>query len=343
MLPFLLWFHAVTCYSARHKPPLTALVLGNDRFVIRPYRSSDQPDLADMCKYVYGGTDDLALKAQLLQEEPTCEFLVLENETTTDLVATGNLQRMDLSTIFVEAIRVSPSYQGRGIATLWMRELVKLCEDCPEILSCTIDSNEAMKAVFHKCGFEKVSCFQNPDWDRLLKLPGWKATSTTKPQNILLALGLDHKVSDASRNAGIWDTIRTYDELRDILQTNGIGYLPWFEKPMMPSENLRDSLAKGLVRKLRNSNCVFGLVKTDNPNCHLKSDYVCSIVAAKPKDFDAALWEACNEEYVPLLGGIPSFPCVFETFETQGCLQGSLPVQANKVFIHYRCRKDLSK
>lgn len=299
----------------------------------------DHEHLVEMCKGVYGGTDDLPMKARILQDDPSCKFLVLEDESNGNLVATGNLKYMGTRTIFLEAIRVSPLYEGRGIATLWTQELVDWCRgNCHELLSCTIDSNEAMKAIFAKPGIEMVpvSTFRIPNWEQLSKLPGWSKTSVTEPQNILQSLG--YTINDASTSERIWEPIRTYDELQKILgASSGIGHLTSIEIPMGHSEELLDSLQKGLVRRLLNSDppVVFGLVWYPQPN--LKSKYVCSIVASNKIDADAALWEACREEYIPLLGGNPSFSVVLEeVISSESLHEALLPVQTGKVYIHYR-------
>ena len=341
----------------------STLRLKKDQFLLRPYSSArDYFNLKEMCKDVYGGTDDLPTKAQSLQDDLSCEFLVLEDPANGALVASGNLRRMghgeEESCYFIEAIRVSPQYEGMGICTLLMRELVhraKSQHKALEILSCTIDSNEAMKRVFSKPGINMVPVngFRNPNWELFSGLPGWKASSfeAQNPQNILKALNLEHLVSDASRNVGVWDSIGTYDELKEILEKlamigGTIGHLPTVGKPMALCGNLRDSLQQGLVRKLRkprnnDPSAVFALVKNEEIPCGLKSKHVCSIVATNQMDFDAALWEACSNKYGLLMGGIASFPCVFEQphppapFEA-GSLQASLPVQSGKVFINYR-------
>ena len=337
----ILWWYlvlrlgAVASYSAAK-----SLRLGTGSFLLRPYCSMmDYKHLVEMCKDVYGGTDDLPIKARILQEDPKCEFLVLEDEANGNLVAAGNLQNMGNNTIFLEAIRVSPLYEGRGIATLWMRELIDRCQDnCHELLSCTVDSNEAMKAIFAKPGIElvPVSTFRIPNWKKMSKLPGWNKSSTMEPQNILQALG--YAINDTSKNVGIWEPIRTYDELQKILgASSGIGHLTSIEKPMDRSEELLDSLQKGLVRRLRNADppVVFGLVWHSQPN--LKSEYVCSIIASNEIDADAGLCEACREEYVPLLGGNPAFSVVLEQIIPSGSLQEALlSVQTEKVYIHYR-------
>ena len=133
--------------------------------------------------------------------------------------------------------------------------------------------------------------------------------------------------------------------MRSSTNDGKIGHVPAMMNLITSSDDVLDSIEKGLVRKLEktdntDSPAIFALVK-DRSIVRLKSQYVCSIVSYNKDDFDAAVWEACQPRYVPLLGGIPSFMCMFEqphpaeSFET-GSLQDSLPVQTDKDFIYFR-------
>ena len=334
-----------------------AIQVNDKKYVFRSYSAmKDFDNLKEMCeKSSENETDHLSRSASIYEKDSMCEFLVLEEPITRTLVATGNLRVVDPprgNSIWIEDIRVSAKLKRRGIGTVWMKELCKRAKErgAREILSCTSDTNHAMKVIFGKKGIEMVpvSRFRLPDWTTLGKLPGWSISDERKPQNILKALRIEKLINETSRSR-TWNAIKTYDELQTVLRSSiydgKIGHVPAMMNLITSSDDVLDSIEKGLVRKLEktdnmDSPAIFALVK-DRSIVRLKSQYVCSIVSYNKDDFDAAVWEACQPRYVPLLGGIPSFMCMFEqphpaeSFET-GSLQDSLPVQTDKDFIYFR-------
>lgn len=252
----------------------------------QPYSSvTDRDQLAELCKDVWGGTGYLPATAHRYKDDPDCKFLVLEALATGtngdgggvgSLVAAGNLRTMDppkATSAWIEAVRVPPDREGQGICTLLLRELCHRARSrgkISEILSSTIDANRPMKTVFGKPGIDMVpwSGSRKPDWGRLRELPGWaeqvepddenseqlRSQEQPEAKTILEALELEDLVSDASR-LGVLDPIETYDELRDVLKPSAvfgtIGHLPVLSELLPSLEDLRESLARGLVRKLR--------------------------------------------------------------------------------------------
>lgn len=302
----------------------SSLMLGTDSFTLRPYASvQDKDKLDEISKDAWKGQDFLPGIAPALEEDPTCDFAVLEDEKTGEMVATGNRRTLDPEGryVWIEAIRVSSKYQGRGVGTMLLRELCRRSRDsgAKEIISCTLDSNIAMKKVFAKeeVGMTQMMSMHFPDIAKLKELPGWSATATdseqVETQNILKANKIEHLVSDEARSQH-WETVESEEELKSLLsdlKTHGMsGHMPGFGKIMWISDDVRDSLKKGLIRKLCKTDgeayAIFALVK-EKAIKSFRSKYLCSIVARTSIDFDSAVWEACKSENVHLLGGNPAF------------------------------------
>ncbi|VEU35003.1 unnamed protein product [Pseudo-nitzschia multistriata] len=349
---------------AASKISSSLLRIGTDGFRLRPYlSSSDEEALADICKGVWNGTDYLPATAQAFEEDPSCDFVVLEHETTGAVIAAGNRRRLprrdgnrtENAVFWLEAVRVAPEFEGRGIATALTRELCRRCreEGAREILSCTVKTNRGMTAVFGKEGIDMhpvgTACI--PDFGALSGLPGWSSRNDDKasPENILKAMGLEDSVDEAVRS-DIWEPVRSEEELTDILEKRDSGeslaYMPQLGKLLWSSDDLVESIREGLVRKLKGGAgnppvAVFALVR-DSTIQSLRSKYVCSVVASSPQGLDSALWEACNPEYLPLIDGNPAFSFVFEMPLPSGpkpSVAESLPLKTGNAFSYYRWAK----
>ena len=98
----------------------------------------------------------------MFEEDPTCDFVILEHEKTGEMVAAGNRRFMDEAgeSVWIEAIRVSTRFKRRGIATLFMQELCRMSKEggALEILSCTIDTNDAQMDQLHLHAFSPLPC-----------------------------------------------------------------------------------------------------------------------------------------------------------------------------------------
>jgi len=344
-------------------------MFGTDVYRMRPFSSSnDAKCLADVCQDVYGGTDYLPEMAHSFEEDSNCDFVVMELETTGEMVAAGNRRVLDKAAggenliFWIEAIRVSTKYKGRGIATAFMKEICRRSrkDGAREILSCTVETNKAMRSVFGKAGIEMnpVGRACIPAGGELCRLPGWSSSTGSEDQteNILKALDLEDLVKDAARSE-VWEPIESEEELFTILETRGnknsnsgelsLGHLPGLGKVLWSSDDLRDSIQKGLVRKMccksngdgddNDPPAVWALVK-DRTITSIRSQYVCSIAGSTSHDFDSAVWEACKSEYVPLLDGNPSFYCLFELPLPSGpkSVLESFPLAQGNEFCYYR-------
>lgn len=334
----------------------SSVMVGTDVFTVRPFSSTrDQDNLSEMCKNVWGGTDYLPSIARVYEADPTCEFLVLEDEATGEMAAAGNRRFIDETetSVWLEAIRVSTKFEGRGIATNLMKELCRRSrtDGAREILSCTIDSNTPMMRLFGKEGIDmkpiRTACF--PDLGALATLPGWSVSGLAggdiHSENILKAMDLEHLIKDEPKFEQ-WEPIESEEELKktlEVMEKHGrLGRIPAMGKLMWMSDDLKDSIVKGLVRRKvcksdKDPPALFALVK-DRSIQSLRSQYVCSIIATVSHDFDAAVWEACKSEYVPLLDGIPSFCFMYELpFPTNAkSVIEYFPQQIENAFTYHR-------
>ena len=218
---------------------------------VRPYSSiTDKQKLDDICRDVWNGTDYLPAMAPVFEQDPTCNFLFMEDRETGRAVAAGNLRVFDAGvdvdrdsddgteigtasgTVWIEAIRVSSYFKGKGIATALMKEFCQRSRDmgARKILSCTIYENFAMKKIFNKTDMRHVGNLYFTDSQTLKALPGWAADSdsntnvdtdtttnslmiagastTGKAQNIIKALDLEHLVEEAVK-LDEWETIES--------------------------------------------------------------------------------------------------------------------------------------
>ncbi len=312
----------------------SSLMLGDDNmntFTMRPFVSGkDAENLSELCKDVWVGRDYVPSIAPILEKDPSCDFVILEDDKTGKMVAAGNRRLLDEkgTSIWIEAIRVSSKFQGRGVATLMMKEFLRRSKDtgAKEIMSCTSDNNHAMKKVFTKEEIKMEPFHHNsqfPDFSKLKELPGWSATDMSsgdeeKTENILKALQIEHLVGDEAKLEK-WEPVKDEEEMKSILKSlkkHGLsGHMPGLGKLMWISDDVRDSLKKGLVRKLCKTTtdgeepyAILALTK-DHAIQSLRSKYVCSIVARTSIGFDSAVWEACKSDIAHTLGGNPAF-CV---------------------------------
>lgn len=340
----------------------TSVVLQGSSYTIRPYVGiSDYENLTEMCKDVWGGTDYLPSIANRFEADDRCDFLVVVNDRSGELVAAGNRRMFDLegNTIWIEAIRTAKAYQGRGIASLLVKELIlkSSTENRGHILSCTIENNAAMRRLFSRIGMQLVHKVHFIDFDIMKTFPGWTSNPTNSqdcykdPPNILEALEIEHLIPSSVKSDN-WTNVENEEELRivlDDIQTHGgIGHLPGLGKLLWVSDELRESLKFGLVKKLdRKDNndhkpCLFALVK-DSAIQSLKSKYVCSIVAFSDHDFSSAIYAACQDNILDGDGTkINAFALTFDgclkVDENTTSLSSNLPLSKNSFVIYANCR-----
>lgn len=338
-------------------------------YIIRSYVThTDLENLNELCRDVWGGTDYLPSIAKLFEQDPRCDFTVVLDSMSEELVAVGNRRLFDMegNMVWIEAIRTAKKYQGRGIATMLMKEMIckSIQENRSQIMSCTIESNIAMNQVFSRVGMNCVHKVQFIDFDILRKIPFWSKPSDTDEngnsgmltcaQNILQALGIENFIASDEIKTAKWINVENEADLQTILHkiqlNGGIGQIPGLGKLLWMSDELRESLSLGLVRTIEKTDskyghthpCLMTLVK-DPAIQSLRSKYVCSIVSFCDDDFDSALYEACYGEMLDSNGDkIQAFALAFD-----GCLQlnghhkrlsSSLPVSPHPFLIYTKSK-----
>eukprot|EP00979_Chaetoceros_neogracilis_P010343 scaffold2450_cov311-Chaetoceros_neogracile.AAC.18 len=322
---------------------------GKSVLTIRPFSSKvDSSNLSELCKDVWDGTDYLPKVAPLFEADPSCDFIIMEDEEGT-MVAAGNRRNFDKegSIIWIEAVRVSTQFKGRGFATVLMKELICRSRNngTLEILSCTVQENHAMHKVFGRVEMNLINTVEWLDFAAMTSLPGWASTDVDRnADNLLRALGVEHLISDDVKMDS-WLGVESEEELKELLliikSEGGIGELPGLGKLLWSSEHLTESLKKGLVlRKAHiepSASAVVALVK-DSAIQSLKSKYVCSIAATNTRDFESALWHVCADQFtVDLEHNNPAFTVAFDgSITVTPALMNSLPVQKDNPFVIYK-------
>ena len=206
-----------------------------------------------------------------------------------------------------------------------------------------------MKKVFSRVDMDNVCDLGCPDVTKMKTSPVWAASDIQgEPRNILEAFSLEELVQGEAKLEN-WEAITSTEELKSILKGvtkhGGIGHLPGLAKLVYQSQDLDESIQKGLVRKLDRSDAglppvVMELVREPAIQS-LRSKYVCSIVATCAHDFDAALWEACSKKLCVLLDECnPAFTVIFDgcgtTVGEYSDLLKSLPINKENSFVIFR-------
>ena len=143
---------AIAALVASAASSSSSLMVGTDVYRIRPFSSSnDAKFLGDVCQGVYDGTYYLPEMAHSYEADSNCDFVVMEHETTGEMVAAGNRRVLNKAAarggeklvFWIEAIRVSTKHKGWGIATALMKEICRRSREdgAREILSCTVETN----------------------------------------------------------------------------------------------------------------------------------------------------------------------------------------------------------
>lgn len=326
---------------------------------IRPFNSStDQTILEDICKDVWNGTDYLPSMAKTLEQDDSCDFAVMLDDND-DIVAVGNRRIYDIlnsenencprkKIAWIEAIRTSTRYRGKGIATALVKAFVdkSIDDGITEILSCTVEENFAMKKVFQRLDMKLTNKMYNFDFAQMRKLPGWSAKyeGDVEAQSILKALNIEHLVDESARSIK-WTTINSEKELNLALEEircrGGLGHLPGLGKLNFYGKNVKESLQKGLIRKLESNEnkilAIYALIE-DPAIQSLKSKWVCCISTSKSKAFEAAIWDACSAYMISKRGGEAPFALIYDgclEIDRDSALFSALPIQMNDPFIVY--------
>ena len=358
----------------------TAIILNESKYYVRPYDSKkDQVALEQICKDVWKGTDYLPAMAEKFELDECCDFVVMQNEQE-DVIALGNRKIFDMSTrstmdhyhaltkqneqqqkeqqkiSWLEAIRISNDHMGKGLATGLIQALMTRSynDGITNILSCTIESNGAMKKVFDRNGMKVMNKMCFLDFGKLKALPGWGKTSDENENNnhnaetLIKALNIEHTIQEDARTMK-WTPLDNEMELNEILsqikKSGGLGLFPGLGKPYYVDQQIRENLQKGLIRKLedgdRNIVGLYALVK-DVAIQSLKSNWVCSIIAFDSVTFESALWDSCSDNMVLKREGDAAFVVVYDnclsknlssSSSSSSSILSALPIKKDDAFI----------
>ena len=343
---------------------ITAFTLNESNYQIRPFDSTkDQKIIEEICKDVWNGTDYLPSMARSLEEDDSCDFVVML-DVKSEIVAVGNRRIYEISNndndgkqnnnhylkrriTWIEAIRTSKKHMGKGLATSLVKAFINMSNNdgITEILSCTVEENLAMKKVFDRVDLKLTNKIYRLDFGVLKSLPGWGSQTEDLPiaETILKALNIEHLVNPTIRSMK-WTTVSSEAELNVVLQDiklhGGLGHIPGLGKPYFYDDNIKESLRKGLIRKLVCENsgkslAVYAITK-DSLIQSLKSKWVCAIATPHIQAFEASIWDACSDTMIVKRDNDAAFALVYDgclKFDSSSSLMNALPIQRNDPFI----------
>lgn len=270
----LLLMQLFSCPFAALKPSLSSV---HHKYKIRPFDPvTDQVALVEMCRHVYGGTDDLPQKALRYSKDPTCQFFALVNDHNIP-TAVANLRHFDdynnNQQWWLEGVRVSEEQRNNGLAFQLLSAMIDSTTKPKKVLSCTIPSNYSMRRVFDKLGMKAISTFYMLDDWRDFQLSNQTQTHTKKQD---------------------WRLVKTESELRNVVRSMseqqnhechhlyGIWELLSFQdKP------IKEALNHGRV--LSSDSTVFALIKLPSDK---SNQWLLSITSITEYGVEAAIEEA---------------------------------------------------
>ena len=308
-------------------------------FQIRAFEvARDQAPLELICRNVFGGTDYLPTMAPKYAADPSCWFMVLASKQNDTPIAVANLRVFEESKSFwLEGVRVSEEHRNKGIAQELVSSMVELArhEGLERILTCTIQSNQAMRRIFDKIGMEFVTELDATSFQQLQKLPGWSAKDLASPKSLLSAMGIEHLVSKDAQEQKWW-LVNSVSEMNDVLDRikkhGGCGYFPGLFELLSPKGPLETSLNEGRVWAC--GDAIFALVR-DERIASLKSNWLLSVSTITEIGLQAAIWRACSEEGILLLDGHVGFSVAFDcTDPTDGKFCSALKLSEDKALLY---------
>jgi GNAT superfamily N-acetyltransferase len=326
-----------------------ALATSSSPLIVRGYVASDFASLESMCKDVYGGLDYLPSMASAMAADPQCRLLVLHDEEYGKIVAIANYRRLSSHLAWLEGVRVDPSRQGAGLATKLTMSHVELAraEKC-QLLSATVASNSAMRAIFAKAGMAHRFTIQIA-LSSLATLPGWAppahGESPQAAQPLLRALGLEEAIdADVRALAASFEPVKNAESLVKALgaceAAGASGIVPglW---TVLSDETLAGALRDGRCFCLPPGDqegdqalpaCVFVLIE-DAGITSLRSRLVCCVATASDAALTAALFRAsdvCGEQPFALAfdGAVP--------IDVSGSTAAALPLQEDTCLCYGR-------
>lgn len=290
------------------KPPLlstTDVKQNDEQWNARPFAPEhDQSTLEEMCRDTFGGSDYLPKMALTYAQDPNCHFQTLAHVDNNTFAAVANMRRLNPNMAWLEAVRTSEHYRNNGLA---FRLLQSMLQDAvnvmgyKHVMSCTIQSNTAMRRVFDKLKMKELTKIQMIKFDALRALPGWSTTDTQPcTRHLLAALDMEHLVSDRAR-ALTWSTVESKEELErilgDIQSKGGCGHMPGIYE-VIDGQRVHDAIDEQLVFATRNheNNPAVMVFLRDKRISSLKSNWSLSLAGTDDEDLQAALWYACCPE-----------------------------------------------
>jgi len=273
----------------------------------------DQLAVEEICKDVYGGMDYVPHRASSYASDPECCFLVLEDTSSGQVVALANVRRLKPNMAWLEAVRTSEKYRGKGLAAQLTQHLILRCKsDNLETFSSTDKGNRAMQRVFGKTCMLLLHKIHVFSFAKLQEWPGWFAEDPRTAQSLLVMCGLEANIGDEAR-AMKWTRVETAEELAAVLQeiraAGRMGHLPGHYK-LLSEDEANESLARGRIWKMSAAGAAAAVIafnKDEQETESLRSKWVCSIAATTPSALDSALWQAHSEACLSTLGGDVAF------------------------------------
>ena len=356
----------VNAFSGKEQGQSVSFMSKDKSVKIRPFDlSRDMNNLKSICENVYGGTDYLVSVAPSLAENTkTCSFLVLQDEDDAvkndiDYVAVANYKRTGPSSAWLECVRTSEKYNGKGYATMIVQHMVQLAKlEKRSLSSCTISSNTAMQSVFRKCGFQSSGSLHVTSFGALLKLKGWSSSnhhhpseqndsnSHHPPQNLIDALGLQHLIGIEAKELvehnnwyQVHDVAEATHLIKQVGELGGCGNAPSIYN-ILSEEDLEEAVRHHRIYALNHAEHPPALLvfHRDDRIKSLRSPWVCSVTATTATALESALWLAItSKEILAQLDGHTSFFLAFDSaipIDDEESLPANLPLAKDTCMLY---------
>lgn len=206
------------------------MTLGPDKsstFYYRSYRDEDHEDVLELCKNIYGGRDYVPRVVAACAADSSCSPRVIQSGSK--VVAFCNVRVLesddeDHHVIYIEAVRVSESVQGRGLGTRILQETMDVTlagvtsTKTVRFLSTTIPENMAMRRIFEKAGWACRSYAQIwPSYSAVLDV---NESGNDVRHRVLDLLGVSCFIPHSAMAAiPLWEQVTESEEILRTMQT----------------------------------------------------------------------------------------------------------------------------
>lgn len=329
-----------------HSAAASSLLEQKDEWNVRPYcPKRDRKDLEEICRNTFGGSDYLPKMAATYADDPNSHFqaLIHSNDAKNSrLAAVANMRMVNQKTGWLEGVRTSEDYRNKGLAFRLLQSLLKDAGamNYEQVLSCTVESNVAMRRVFEKLQLKELTQIQMIKFDALRSLTGWNANDAQPCQHLIDSLDIEHLISKSARESK-WSVIESKAQLEKILDTirarGGCGLMPGLYE-VIDGHCLQDCMAEQLVLSLEDE-AVMVLLR-DKRISTLKSNWSLCLAGTHDKHLQSALWHACSPELQSkLTRGMgertTGFTVAFDgAIPTNGALCSALPLTDDTCFVY---------